>query len=232
MLARDLMTRDVISVTPETPARDVARLLLDHGISAVPVIDSTGAPVGMISEGDLISRDEGDRDRRRDWWLGLLAEGQELSPDFLKSLSADEEARHLMAAPVVTVDETTDAREIARLLGQYRIKRVPVIRDGRVVGIVSRADLLRALVKQAQDDAASEPVSDADLAARLAAELRTQKWASTAAAQFEVKNGIVVLKGAVFSDAQRTALRVAAESIPGVRGVQDETQAEPARQGM
>ncbi|HTI86583.1 MAG TPA: CBS domain-containing protein [Alphaproteobacteria bacterium] len=148
MLARDLMTRDVISVTPETPARDVARLLLDHAISAVPVIDSTGAPVGMISEGDLIARDESNRDCRRDWWLALLAEGQELSPDFLKSMHTVEEARHLMAVPVVTVDETTDASEIARLLGQYRIKRVPVVRDGHVVGIVSRADLLRAIVAE------------------------------------------------------------------------------------
>lgn len=149
MQAKDLMTRDVIAVTPDTPVHEVARQLLDHGISAVPVIDMTGAPVGMVSEGDLIGRDDGERDNRRDWWLALLAEGQQLSPEFLASIRRNNEtARHLMAAPVVTVEETTEASEIARLLAQYRIKRVPVVRDGRVVGIVSRADLLRALATQ------------------------------------------------------------------------------------
>lgn len=156
MLAKDLMTRDVIAVTPDTPAHEVARQLLDHGISAVPVIDTTGAPIGMVSEGDLIGRDGGERDSRRDWWLALLAEGQQLSLEFLASIRRNNEtARHLMAAPVVTVQETTQASEIARLLAQYRIKRVPVVRDGRVVGIVSRADLLRALATESLE--ADEP---------------------------------------------------------------------------
>ncbi|MGE5538883.1 MAG: CBS domain-containing protein [Gemmatimonas sp.] len=156
MQAKDLMTRDVVSVTPDTPAHEVARVLLDHAISAVPVVDSGGSPVGMISEGDLIARGDSDRDSRRDWWLALLAEGQQLNPEFLASLRrGNDTARHLMAAPVVTVEETTEASEIARLLAQYRIKRVPVVRDGRVVGIVSRADLLRALA--AEPAAAGEP---------------------------------------------------------------------------
>jgi hypothetical protein len=113
----------------------------------------------MISEGDLIGRSDGDRDSRRDWWLALLAEGNELNPEFLESvIRANDTAGHLMAAPVVTVEETTDAREIARLLSQYRIKRVPVVRDGRVVGIVSRADLLRAIADQ--PPAVDEPRSE------------------------------------------------------------------------
>lgn len=149
MQAKDLMTRDVVIVRPDMPAHEVARILLDNAISAAPVVDSSGAPIGMISEGDLIARDDSDRDRRRDWWLALLAEGQPLSPDFLASLGRTQDtARHLMAAPVVTVDETTEATEIARLLAAYRIKRVPVLRDGRVVGIVSRADLLRTLASE------------------------------------------------------------------------------------
>jgi hypothetical protein len=103
-------------------------------------VDDSGAPIGMVSEGDLIGRDEAAREARRDWWLALLAEGAALNEDFLASLRSPKgTARDVMSAPVVTVDEDTPLDEIARLLGSYRIKRVPVVRDGRIVGIVSRA---------------------------------------------------------------------------------------------
>jgi CBS domain-containing protein len=149
MNARDVMTCDVVSVSPDTPTGDIAKLLLDKGISAVPVVDSTGAPVGMVSEGDLIGRTETDRDARHDWWLTLLAEGETLNSDFLASLRARERtAGDVMAKPVITVGENTEIGEIARLLADYRIKRVPVVRDGRIVGIVSRADLLGALASE------------------------------------------------------------------------------------
>ena len=150
MLARDIMTSAVVSVAPDTPARRIAQLLVDKGISAVPVVDAAGAPIGMVSEGDLIGRDEADRESRRDWWLTLLAEGEVVNADFLASLQAPERrARDVMAGPLVTVAEDTEASEIARLLTAHRIKRVPVVRDGRIVGIVSRADLLRALAAEA-----------------------------------------------------------------------------------
>jgi CBS domain-containing protein len=153
MKARDVMTRDVAAATPDTPVRKIATLLLQRGISAIPIVDNGGAPVGMVSEGDLVGQDGREREARRDWWLTLLAEGTELNADFLASLRRPEaKAREVMSAPVVTVEEDTDLRDIARLLTRYRIKRVPVVRDGHVVGIVSRADLLRAL-------AAAEPRS-------------------------------------------------------------------------
>ena len=149
MQAKDLMTTDVVVVAPNSPAPEIARILLDHTISAVPVVDASGAPVGMVSEGDLIGRNDAERDARRDWWLALLADGGALNADFLSSLGARKEtAGDIMAAPVITIAETTEAAEIARLLATYRIKRLPVVRDGRVVGIVSRADLLKALVAQ------------------------------------------------------------------------------------
>jgi len=146
MKARDVMTTTVVSVRLDTPTREVAKLLSDKGISAVPVLDTAGAPVGMISEGDLIGRDEAAREARRDWWLTLLAEGEELSRDFLATLHAPERtARDVMVSPVITADEDTEISDIAKSLTVHRIKRVPVVRDGRVVGIVSRADLVRAL---------------------------------------------------------------------------------------
>jgi CBS domain-containing protein len=146
MKVRELMTTHVVTVSPDTPVREIARVLLEHGISAVPVVDNGGAPLGMVSEGDLIGRDEADRDARRDWWLVMLAEGTELHPDFLASIRRPERAaRDVMAAPLVTVDEDTEVSDVAKLLVAHRIKRVPVVRDGRITGIVSRADLLRGL---------------------------------------------------------------------------------------
>ena len=155
MKAREVMTAAVVSVGPDTPMCEVAKLLRDHGISALPVVDAEGAPIGMVSEGDLIGRDEADREARRDWWLTLLAEGGTLNADFVASLRAPERtARDIMAAPVVAVGEETEVCEIARLLAAHRIKRVPVLRDGRIVGIVSRADLVRMLAADAPKPAA------------------------------------------------------------------------------
>ena len=148
MKARDVMTTAVISVSPDTPTSEVARILRDHRISAVPVIDQIGTPIGMVSEGDLIGRDDADHEARRDWWLTLLAEGETLNPNFLASLRASKRrVRDVMTAPVVTVGEETELKDIARLLTAHRIKRVPVLRDGQIVGIVSRADLLRTLAE-------------------------------------------------------------------------------------
>ena len=115
----------------------------------MPVVDTDGAPAGMVSEGDLIGRDETSREARRDWWLTLLAEGETIDAGYVASLRAPERtARDVMARPVVTVGEETEISEVARLLTAHRIKRVPVLRDGRIVGIVSRADLVRALAAQ------------------------------------------------------------------------------------
>jgi CBS domain-containing protein len=141
------MTTEVVSVAPDTPIRDIAALLLAHHISAVPVVDAAGMVIGMVSEGDLIGRSAAEREERRDWWLALVAEGEDLNSDFLASLrSPDRTACDVMSAPVVRVTEGTDVSEIAALLAQYRIKRMPVVRDDKIVGIVSRADLLRVLV--------------------------------------------------------------------------------------
>jgi CBS domain-containing protein len=149
MKAKDVMTAAVASVGPDTPRSQIAKLLLDRGISAAPVVDRDGLPIGIVSEGDLIGRNDSEREARRDWWLDLLAQGQPLSPDFLTSLRAAERtARELMSAPVVTVDADTDLGEVARLLAAYRIKRVPVMQDGHMVGLVSRADVLRGLAAQ------------------------------------------------------------------------------------
>lgn len=144
MKARDVMTRHVAMVNVDTPTHHVARLLLEHRISAMPVVDASGALVGMVSESDLVGGASG-REERRDWWLEMLAEGTTLSPTYREFVeAADRPVRQVMTTPVVGVDEDTELGEIASVLETHHIKRVPVLRAGRVVGIVSRADLLRA----------------------------------------------------------------------------------------
>lgn len=160
MQARDFMTRAAVTVSPDTPTPEIARMLLAHTISAVPVVDRDGTLLGMVSEGDLLGRAEAGRETRRDWWLTLLAEGEALDPGFLATLrNPQRTAVDVMSAPVVNVAETAEAEEIAHLLEEYCIKRVPVMRDGRVVGIVSRSDLLRALVAERADGHTAQPAA-------------------------------------------------------------------------
>jgi CBS domain-containing protein len=155
MNAGDVMTTNVVAVRLDTPARSIAQILAKNGISAVPVLDDSGKPVGMVSEGDLMPRNETERQERREWWLRLLAEGEELAPEFLRQVEqTDRTARQVMTSPVVTVEDTADLVEIAALLLTKKIKRVPIMHDGRMVGIVSRANLIKAV---AQPDCAPEP---------------------------------------------------------------------------
>jgi CBS domain-containing protein len=154
--ARDVMTSEVITVPPDEPIRDVAKLLLEHQISAVPVVNSDGVPIGMVSEGDLIGRDETQRLARNDWWLAVMTGEQLLDGSFQARVGAtDRTAREVMSAPLVTVTEMTGVSEIARLLAIHHVKRVPVVREGCIVGIVSRADLLRVIAADRHHEAAT-----------------------------------------------------------------------------
>ena len=146
--AGSIMTRAVVTAAPDDTVAAVAALFSRHGISGVPVCEKDGTLLGIISEGDLM-RPFGEANRlRRDWWLGLLADGEALAPEFLEYVRVDRRrARDLMSRDVVTATEATPADRIADLLERHRIKRVPILRDGKVVGIVSRADLVRALAR-------------------------------------------------------------------------------------
>ena len=152
MNARDVMSKPAVSVRPDTPTREIARLLLDKHISAVPVVDNDGAVVGIVSEGDLIRPERAARAAWRQSWLEILSEGEPLAPELLAWLhSPNHTARAVMAAPAITVSEDAELGEIARVLVTHQIKRMPVVRDGRVTGIVARDDLLRALASSKAD---------------------------------------------------------------------------------
>jgi CBS domain-containing protein len=144
MRAHEIMTREVVTVSPDTRVPEIAKRLLQRGISAAPVVDASGLVVGMVSEGDLLGRHDPIHGERRDWWLSMIAAGED--PGVLaRAQRADLTARDVMSVRVVSVDKDADDREIVQLLSTHRIKRVPVISEGQMVGIVSRADLLRAL---------------------------------------------------------------------------------------
>jgi CBS domain-containing protein len=180
MRADEIMTPHVVTISPDTPASRIAKLLLENHVSALPVVDATGAPIGMVSEGDLLRRDDKDRAARRAWWLEMLAEGEPLSKEYEMQLrTKDQVARDIMSAPVVTATEATDVAELANLFSSYRIKRVPVVRDGRVVGIVSRVDLLRAF-KDEEERAEEKPSPFHPLDALQSLEQRIRRARGTA----------------------------------------------------
>jgi len=144
--ASDVMTRNVVSVRPDDETPVIAAVLAKHNISAVPVIDGDGKLLGIVSEGDLMAPFSRMTMARRAWWLEMLAEGERLAPEFLNYVSVDHHAAaDLMTKNVITAEETTPIPAIADLLMLHKIKRVPILREGRVVGIVSRADIMRAI---------------------------------------------------------------------------------------
>ena len=146
MTAGDIMTKDVLFVGPDVPTRTMAKLLLEKGVSAAPVVAASGEVVGMVSEADLLGRQIQERTPNRMWWLEMLAEGEDLATEFLDYLkNNDPVVGNVMKTPVITVSESTRIEEIAQILERHHIKRVPVVRDGHLVGIVARADLIRAL---------------------------------------------------------------------------------------
>jgi CBS-domain-containing membrane protein len=218
MNAADIMTPDVIAVQPDTPLDEVVALMLDNGISGVPVMDGESL-VGIVTEGDLLRRVELGTEPHRSHWKEALAAAAPLAAEYARTHGR--RVSEVMTADVVTVNDDTPLAEIVRLLEARRIKRVPVLRDGRVAGIVSRANLLRVLASRLAPSRLRVPDDDR-IRDVLLHELRQYKW-GTFVAQLDVHvaNGVVTLRGLVNSGQQRTAVRVAAENVPGVLRVED-----------
>jgi CBS domain-containing protein len=223
MRAMDVMTTDVITVDPDMTVQDLATLLAERGISGAPVVDSSGRLVGIISEGDLLHRTEigtarRHRVRRRSWWLDHFASDVERAREYVKSHGRT--VRDAMTPDVVTVTEDTELADVAELLEAKRIKRVPVMRDGKVVGIISRANIVRAVGATKEAPRRESEGDDRTIRARLLAELGREEWAQVWPEDIIVQDGIVHLWiSENEAPAKREALRVAAETIPGVRGV-------------
>jgi CBS-domain-containing membrane protein len=219
MRAVDIMTAHVITVRENASVTEVAKLLAGRGISAVPVVDDDNRVIGMVSEGDLLHRAETGTEPRRQWWLEMVASTNELAVDYIRSHSGA--VKDVMTRDVISVNETTSVADIAILLETNRIKRVPVLHDGKLVGIVSRANLMRALAMTINEAPSDAEADDRAIRRRLLAELAAQKWAEVAPANVTVKDGVVYLWSSYYSEEEKRALIVAAENIPGVRRVED-----------
>ena len=217
MQAADIMTPDVICATPETPVAELVRLMLDNGISALPIVED-GQSVGLASEGDLIERAETGTEPRRSRWLEMVTSRSRLAAEYTKSHGR--KASEIMTRQVITVEDTTPIAEIVHLFGRHQIKRVPVTRDGKLVGIVSRRNVLQALACDPPD--VSTAADDRSIREAFYRELRHQPWAdATSAINAIVSDGVVHLWGVATDQARRQAIVVAAENVPGVRAVQD-----------
>jgi len=213
------MTSEVITVGEDASVQDAARLMAEHGISAVPVVDRERRVIGIVSEGDLLHRAETGTERRRSWWLEMVASTNQLAWEYVKSHSGS--AKDVMTRDVISVTEETTVADIAILLETNRIKRVPVLRGGKPVGIVSRANLVRALAMTISERPSSAEADDRAIRDSLLAELKAQKWAEVSPANITVKDGVVHLWSSYCSEQEKQALIVAAKSIPGVRRVGD-----------
>ena len=225
MRASDVMTVEVVTASADATVQEVARLLVAHRISAVPVVDGAGKLLGIISEGDLLRRAELGTERRRSWWLELISTSRELAADYVRSHA--QRVADLMSRDVVTVGEDTPIADIADLLESRHIKRVPVVRDGRPVGIVSRANLVQALASLAPGADNGKASNDQAIRDRLLDELARQKWSVATPANIVVHHGVIHLWGYLLSEQEQQALRVAAESLVGVRAVKDHTSSPP-----
>jgi CBS domain-containing protein len=205
MKARDVMVSRVITVKPSSSIKEVANIFLERRISAAPVVDDQGKLIGIISEGDLMHRAEAGTERHRSWWLRLLTAEETLAAEYVK-------AHARKVADVMTSDVITTGPETP-------LKRVPIVQNGQLIGIVSRANLIQAMASARKGP--EIPLSDAAIRDRLLAGLKAQEWLDTFLLNVTVNGGVVDLWGITRSDADRKAIRVAAESTPGVSAVND-----------
>jgi CBS domain-containing protein len=226
MRALDVMTTEVITVDENASIQSAAKLMAEHGISAVPVVDKDNRVIGMVSEGDLLHRAETGTERHRSWWLDMMSSTNKLAGDYIKSHSA--KVKDVMTRDVLSVTEETPVADIAVLLETNRIKRVPVLHNGKLVGILSRANLVRALAMTINEAASGAEADDRAIRDKLLAELKAQKWAEVSPANVTVKHGVVHLWSSYLSEQEKRALVVAAENIPGVRRVEDHMRPVPA----
>jgi len=217
MEARDVMTATVVTVSANTPVEQLAQLMLERRISAVPVIDASGRLQGIVSEGDLMRHSQAHAGRTRSWWLSFFADRDAMAQEYIKTHGRT--AADVMTRKVVTATENTPLEKIATLLERHRIKRVPIVRRGKVVGVVSRANLWHGLVAQ-KVPVCKTAVKDRDIRARILDEL-DKAGIDKSYVNVVVSNGAVELWGVVEAEAQKRALGIAAKSTKGVKRVID-----------
>lgn len=217
MLVHAIMTSPAIAVRPETSITDAAQTMLDNHVSGLPVVDAEGKLVGIVSEGDFIRRSELHTERKRSWLLELLTSPGTLAAEYVSTHGRTVE--DVMTSNVVAVTTTTGLQDVVELMEKHHVKRLPVVSHGKLVGIISRSDLLKALV-----NALPTPVTDSrdqEIAAAIINELASQDWSRRGSIRVKVVDGVAELSGSIMDERERQAAKVAAENVSGVRAVFD-----------
>ena len=229
MKAAEVMTANVVTAHPQTTVKEIAELMVKHRIGGVPVVDPAGNLVGILSETDLLHRAETGTEKRRKWWLGAFVDSDRLAREYAASHA--HKASDIMTTSVITVDADTDLGAVADLLERKNLKRVPVTSGGKLVGMITRGDLVRAFVARA---AAAESAAGAgqDVLAAVRERMRREAWLDSSLVNVRVDGGVVELAGLAASADQRRALRLLVEDTPGVSRVDDKLGIKPPSMGV
>jgi CBS domain-containing protein len=217
MNVAEVMTRNVITIGPSASILEAARLMLQHKISGLPVVDSAGNLVGILTESDFLRRRETGTQRHRPRWLEFVMGPGRLAAEYTHESSR--KVAEVMTEAVYAATDDMPLEKAVNLMERHRIKRLPVMREKDLIGIITRANIMRAVTRLAHG-AEPDSASDAEIRQNLANELKKMSWAPTAT--IVVKDGVVKLSGVLTDERQRLALRVAAENIPGVKAVEDD----------
>lgn len=219
MLIENIMTSPVVGIKPSASVMEAAKLMLAHGISGLPVIADDGALVGVVTEGDFLRRGELGTERKRSRWLEFFAGPGRTADDYVHAHGR--KVGEVMSPDVVTIDRKTELAAAVELMVDKRIKRLPVLEQGKLVGIVTRADLMRALVRTSPA-ADVEMATDNQIREAIVAELAKQPWNGKDLIRVDVRHGVAELSGMILDERARLAARVAAENVPGVTSVDDQ----------
>lgn len=218
MQAKTMMTTPVVAIDPSASIADAAGLMLSSKISGLPVIRSDGALVGIISEGDFLRRGELGTQRKRPRWLEFLVSPGRVAEEYVHANG--QRIEEVMSQDVITASPSASLAEVVELMTRHHVKRIPVVDAGKVVGIITRSDLLRTLLS-VLPDAVPAAIDDEQIRQNIMTELAIKKWAGKDLINVTVKNGVVKLRGAIFDERERQAVIVAAENVAGVKAVED-----------
>jgi len=219
MKAKDVMTHCLVSIAPDAPIRDAIARMISHQVSGMPVIDKDGTLVGMISESDFLRRAEMHTEAPQRRWLELLLGPASVADEYARSHGRT--VKEVMSAEIVTAGKETPLSDIVGLMEEHGIKRVPIVEDGHVVGIVSRADLMTALGELLLKPRSSAAAADAVIRRTVLSEMRKEPWCPVHAITVKVRDGVVELDGTIFDERQRRALAVLVENVEGVKRIRD-----------
>ncbi len=213
MKVEEIMTKDVITVSPKTPIHEAAQLMIDHGVSGLPVVDDAGSVVGIVSEGDLILREK--PRERAPWWRLFFGDAERLAREYQKAHGMT--VGEVMTRSLIAVSPDFPIESAALILDQHRIRRVPVVAEGQLLGILSRGDLIKALAK-APARAGGQP-SDERLVREMRARLAEEPWVSNRGIVAQAKDGVLSLWGLVLTETEKSAVETMARTIEGCKGI-------------